>query len=68
MIQENRGNSGDRLRELIEKLTPDQLYSGYHTDRTLTISFIYDPLEADLISESAIEHWNYFIDTGEALE
>jgi hypothetical protein len=57
-IQNNLGYSGDELYNFISRIPADILYNHYwDDDELLKIQFTYDPLPADTINDSVLEHW-----------
>lgn len=51
------GELAKRLYDYVEKLDPEFMYNIYYDDPVLQIQFTSDPIPADIISESALEHW-----------
>lgn len=56
-IQNNLGKKGKELYDLLKTVDAKTLYKSYYDDQVLQIDFIYDPLEADLIAETATARW-----------
>lgn len=55
----NLGTEG-KAKELyayVSQLDPEFMYNVYYDDPVLQIQFTSDPLPADMIAESALEHW-----------
>lgn len=51
----------DKAKELydyVSQLDPEFMYNAYYDDPVLQIQFTSDPLPADMIAESALEHWH----------
>lgn len=58
-IIRNLGTEG-KAKELyayVSQLDPEFMYNVYYDDPVLQIQFTSDPLPADMIAESALEHW-----------
>lgn len=50
------GSKGNELIKIVSKIPPDRFIDLFYADAVLQIDFIYDPLEAELIIETIIEH------------
>lgn len=55
----NLGTEGKakELYDYVSQLDPEFMYNVYYDDPVLQIQFTSDPLPADIIAESALEHW-----------
>lgn len=55
----NLGTEGKakELYDYVSQLNPEFMYNAYYDDPVLQIQFTSDPLPADMIAESALEHW-----------
>ena len=55
----NLGTEGKakELYDYVSQLDPEFMYNVYYDDPVLQIQFTSDPLPADMIAESALEHW-----------
>lgn len=67
-IAKNLGTAGQRLFDLVSGLTPQQVYEGYYSDPIMTIQFTSDPLEQESITEAAMQHWEWYLETGSPME
>lgn len=67
-IAKNLGTAGQRLYDLVSGLTPQQVYEGYYSDPIMTIQFTSDPLEQEAITEAAMQHWEWYLETGSPME
>ena len=58
-VVRNLGTEGKakELYEYVSQLDPEFMYNVYYDDPVLQIQFTSDPLPADMIAESALEHW-----------
>lgn len=58
-IIRNLGTEGKakELYDFVSQLDPEYMYGAYYDDPVLQIQFTSDPLPADMIAESALEHW-----------
>ena len=58
-IIRNLGTEGKakELYDYVSQLDPEFMYNVYYDDPVLQIQFTSDPLPADMIAESALEHW-----------
>lgn len=59
-IIRNLGTEGKakELYDYVSQLDPEFMYNVYYDDPVLQIQFTSDPLPADMIVESALEHWH----------
>lgn len=56
-IEENLGDSGKELYDLIKDLPADFIYKNYTDDASLAIGFTSDPLPTDIIATRALREW-----------
>lgn len=58
-VVRNLGTEGKakELYDYVSQLDPEFMYNVYYDDPVLQIQFTSDPLPADMIAESALEHW-----------
>lgn len=59
-ILNSLGNElGAELYEYVRDLPAEFVYRQYYQDPLLQLNFVYDPLQAQLIAETALAHWQY---------
>ena len=67
-VRENLGEYAQKVLDIVEPLSPQQMLNGYKTDPVLNIKFVSDPLKRAQIAEEVVQHWQEFLGISEPID